>query len=145
MINIAVLTGEDASIWIGSTTPQTQTIYGISDFSLNFNRGTVEQPLIGQKGNYFMQGSLSIDGSLTNCKFGASGNSDFLDSLIVGTVIQLSGQVDASSSLKFTFASAQVTGYDVSFGDASTITEASIDFTIMNPKDASYASQKVTV
>ena len=34
--------------------------------------------------------------------------------------------------------SCQVTGYDISMGDADTITEASIDFTVMDPFAVAY-------
>lgn len=138
---MAILTGRDATILVGT---KDTTLYAISDFSLNFDRGVVEQELVGQEGNYFTQGALSIDGSLTNCRFAASGNSDFLDSIVEGTVIKISGSIDADNSLAFAFASCQVSGFDVSIGDASTITEASIDFTVMNPKDVTYASKKVS-
>lgn len=139
---MATLTGEDATIWIGGST--NATTYGVSDISFTFDRGTVEQELVGTAGNYFTQGALSIEGSLTNCRFAASGNSAFLDSIVDGLVVKISGQIDGSSSLKFVLASCQVTGYDVSIGDASTITEASIDFTLMDPKNVTYASQKVS-
>ena len=143
MITISLITGEDAHIFFGAAHTAEST-FGTSDFSLNFDRGTIEQELVGQTGNEFAQGSLSIGGSLTNCKFAASGNSTFLDSIVDGTIIKISGGIDASSSLDFVFYSAQVTGYSVSIGDASTISEASIDFTIMNPKDVTYTSPKVT-
>jgi hypothetical protein len=137
---MAILTGEDATIHIGS---KSITIFATSDVSLGMDRGVIEQELVGQAGNYFTQGALSIDGSLTNCRFAASGNSDFLDSIVDGTVIKISGQLAGSDALKFAFASCQVSGYDVTVGDSSTITEASIDFTVMNPKDVTYDSSKV--
>ena len=140
---MATIKGNNATIMIGDNYTQT-TVYGTSDFSINFDRGTIEQELVGQEGNYFTQGSLSIDGSFTNCRFAASGNSEFLNSIVDGSVIKISGQIDGSDSLNFFFNSAQVTGFEVSVGDAATITEASIDFTIMNPKDITYASQKVS-
>jgi hypothetical protein len=137
---MAILTGEHATLYIGS---KNATIYALSDISLSMDRGVVEQELVGQAGNYFTQGALSIDGSLTNCRFAASGNSDFLDSIVEGTVIKISGQLAGSDALKFAFASCQVSGYDVTIGDSSTITEASIDFTVMNPKDVTYNNSKV--
>lgn len=138
---MSIITGESAILWFGG---KEDSVWATSDFALNFSRGTVEQPLVGEKGNYYLQGALNIDGSLTNCRFGASGNSEFLDSIVDGTVLDISGAVDGSSSLVWHFVSSQVIGYNVSVGDASTITEVSIDFTVMNPKNATYASQKVT-
>ena len=140
---MAYLTGEDANIQIGASFTH-ETVFGMSDFSLTFDRGTVEQELVGSAGNYFTQGALSVEGSLTNCRFAASGQSEFLDSIINGTVVKISGQIDSSSSLNFFLKSCQVTGYDISIGDASTITEASIDFTVMDPGIITYASQYIT-
>ena len=37
------------------------------------------------------------------------------------------------SNLSWWLVSTQVTSYDVSMGDASTITEVSVDFTVMDP------------
>jgi len=140
---MALLTGEDATILIGASFTNATT-YGLSDISFGLDRGVVEQELVGTAGNYYTQGALSVEGSLTNCRFAASGNSPFLDSIVEGTVFKLSGQIDGSDSLNFCFASCQVTGYEVSIGDASTITEASIDWTLLDPKNVTYASQKLT-
>ena len=140
---MALLTGEDATILIGGSYT-TAITYGLSDISFTIDRGTVEQELVGTAGNYFTQGALSIEGSLTNCRFAASGNSPFLDSIVDGTVFILSGQIDGSDSLNFCFVSCQVTGYDISIGDASTISEASIDWTLLDPKNVTYASQKIS-
>jgi len=139
---MALLTGEDATVLITDSFTSA-LVYGVSDFSLTLDRGVVEQELVGTAGNYYTQGALSVEGSLTNCRFAASGNSPFLDSIVDGSVIKISGQIDGSSSLNFCFASCQVTGFDVSIGDASTITEASIDFTVLDPKNVTYTSQKV--
>jgi hypothetical protein len=137
---MAVVKGNDAVIKIGTTDA---TTWALSNFSLNFDRGTVEQELVGQEGNYYVPGSLSMDGSLTNCRFAASGNSPFLDSIVEGAVILISGCI-GTDLLKFYLNSCQVTGYDVSIGDAATITEASIDFTVMNPKDITFEGTKVS-
>jgi hypothetical protein len=135
---MAIITGENAIIWFGDN--KSQTLFGTSDFSITFDRGMVEQPLVGQQGNYFMNGALTIGGSFTNCRFGASGNSDFLDSIMNGTIVAISGAIDGSASLNWFFTSSQITGYDVTVGDASTITEATIDFTVMDPKNITYNS-----
>jgi len=84
------VTGKNAKVWIAaheagsepSFTGKTHTALGIGEFSLTFSRDTVEQNLIGQRGNYFDQGSLSVDGSLTSCKFATSGLNDILDNMI---------------------------------------------------------------
>ncbi len=117
------------------------TLHAISDFSLTFDRGTVEQELLGETGNFFTQGALSIDGSLTMCRFGASGSAAFLDGMIDGDTIAISGHTNKDSvpGLGWYFTTVQVTGYDISIGDASTISEASIDFSIMNPYDVTYS------
>lgn len=140
---MALLTGEDATILIGSSYT-TATTYGLSDLSFSIDRGVVEQELVGTAGNYYTQGAINVEGSLTNCRFAASGNSPFLDSIVDGTVFILSGQIDGSASLNFCFASCQVTGYDISIGDASTISEASIDWQLLDSKNVTYASQKIS-
>ena len=129
---MGVVTGKSAKIAIYSgSTYKDQSVWGISDFSLTFDRSSVEQELVGQTGNWFDYGKLSVDGSLTNCKFGASGNSDALSSIIDSAYVTISG--GTGSNFSFFFASCQVTGYEVSIGDADTISEASIDFTVMDP------------
>lgn len=134
---MGTVTGKEATIALSSdgATWDNHTIWGFSDFSLTFDRGMVEQELVGQTGNYFDYGALAIDGSYTNCKFAASGVSTTLDSIIESTYIQISGTT--GSNLSWYFHSAQITGYDISIGDADTITEASIDFTVMNPYQVS--------
>jgi hypothetical protein len=129
---MGTVTGKDAAIGIYSgSTYKGHSTWGISDFSLTFDRGTVEQELVGETGNWFDYGALSCEGSYTNCKFAGSGNSDALSSIIDSCYITVSGST--GSNLSWFLVSCQVTGYDVSMGDADTITEASIDFVIMDP------------
>jgi len=134
---VAIVTGKSAAIKIAN---KAHSVYGITDFSLSFSRDTIEEDLVGETGNLFLEGALSIDGSFTQCKFAASGNADALQSIINGSLITISGSVSGSNFLGFYFTSAQITGYDISIGDASTITEASIDFTVLNPYQATYDS-----
>jgi len=136
---MGTVTGKDARIciWAGAGAAKTHSLWGISDFSLTFDRGIVEQELVGETGNYYTFGSLSVEGSYTNCKFGASGNSDALDSIINGTMINVSGALN-TSNLTWFFHSCQITGYDIAIGDADTISEASIDFTVMDAFRVTY-------
>jgi hypothetical protein len=141
VVNIGTVTGRDARIWIasGGANPaswKTHSQFGLSDFSLTLGRGTVEQELVGETGNYFAPGSLSIDGSYTNCRFAASANAEDVYSIINATYIWISGTT--GSNLRWCFASAMVTGYDVSIGDADTISEASIDFIVMDPYNVTW-------
>jgi len=125
--------GNDASIWItAGSTRMTHTTLAISDFSLTFDKGTVEQELVGETGNYFIAGSLSIDGSLTSCKIHTSAVGNIVSDMIDGVCVQVSGNC-ATAGLHFYFLSAQVTGFDFSLGDGDTITEGSIDFSILKP------------
>jgi hypothetical protein len=143
----ATVTGRYADIQISGINAD---VFGLSDFSLTFDRGTIEQELVGRIGNYFEQGAMSIEGSLTNCRFGASGQSPLVDSLIdEGYFLSISGCVNSGNkggddNLGFYFKSCQVTGYDVSIGDASTISEASIDFTVLDPYNATYSNGWIT-
>lgn len=150
------VTGEDANVWFaahsggvavwtGFTTTENHSFWGMSDFSLTIDRGTVEHDLMGQAGNYFDQGSLSMNGSFTISKFGSSGSSYALMNIVDETYkyeyVAISGQVsDATDAtyLKWYLMSCQITGYDVSIGDASTITEASIDFVVLDPENITY-------
>jgi hypothetical protein len=138
---MGIVTGKDARVWIssgnatlapGAETQQTHSTYAISDFGLTLARGTVEQPLIGETGNYWSYGGLTIDGTYTNCRFGTKEIADDLYSIINSKMIRVSGNA-GSSLLKWYFTSCQVTGFDVKFGDANTITNASVSFTIMDP------------
>lgn len=138
------VTGEDAYFYVSSAASDhmdhqygDQTVYGVSDFSFTLDRGIVEQELVGQAGNYFKPGALSLEGSFTNCRFGASGACTPLISIIESRKITISGHVE-SGELSWCFRSAQVTSYEISFGDASTISEASIDFTVLEPTAITY-------
>lgn len=135
----SILTGKKAKIAIGGTN-NSHSVYGISEFSIVFNRGTNEQPLLGAEGNEYYEGPLSIEGSLTCCKFAASGNSKLLDSIVSGSIVSISGAVSGSTDIRWFLHSCQVTSYNVSAGDAGTISEASIDFVCLNPHQVSYDS-----
>jgi len=144
------VTGKDAKVWIGCTNLGTKTheLWAISDFSLTIDRGTVEQDLIGQPGNYVTQGAMSIEGSLTNCRFAASGNADMLRNIVEQSgnyqYLQVSGQIGSTNGLKFYFVSCQVTGYEILIGDASTISEASIDFQVLDANNVTYSNGLIT-
>ncbi len=134
----STVTGSQASITIAT---KAQTVYGMSDFTLSFTRGTSEQPLVGCEGNEFFEGALTISGSYSCCKFGADQNCDSLKSVINGTVFAMTGEVAPDSvekHLNWDFTQVQITSFDISEGNASQITEASIDFIIMNPQDTIY-------
>lgn len=141
---MGTVTGSSAEIGIKSHAAGTTTtaeskhsLYGISDFSITLDKGTVEQELVGEIGNYFTFGSLSVEGSYTCCKFAASGADEALDNLLGGTSYQyitISGNTgNSSAGISWYFKSCQITGYDVSLGDSDTITEASIDWVVMHP------------
>ena len=123
-------------IWAGKA----HGTWGIGEFSMTIGRSTVEQSLIGRRGNYFTQGSISLDGSLTAVKFAAAGFNDQLDNLINAGggqyYISISGTISSDTDnkyLRFCLASCQITNYEVSIGDADTITELSCDWTEMAP------------
>ena len=125
--------GEDAIIELGDKVHST---LGLSDFSLSFDRGVVEQELVGEAGNYSVGGSLSIDGSLTACKLDHTAAGALLANVISGTKTWISGSA-GTQSLHFYFLSCAITGFDLSMGDADTITEGSIDFQVLNKYNVS--------
>jgi hypothetical protein len=138
---MGIVTGKDARVWLasgsatlapGAETLLSHSFYAISDFGLTFARGTVEQPLVGETGSFWAYGGLTIDGTYTNCRFGVKEGADDLYSMINGKIIRVSGNA-GSGLLKWYFTSCQVTGYDIKYGDANTITNASVSFTIMDP------------
>jgi len=129
----AVYKGDDATILVkANATDMSHTTLAISDFSITLDKGTVEQELVGEAGNYFIAGSLSVDGSLTSCKVHAAAIGNIVSDMIAGTTITVSGSCGAQS-LNFYFISAQVTGFDFSIGSADDIVEGSIDFTLLKP------------
>ena len=160
------VTGKDANLWLvahsggatlanirtrmaSSTYPHSYSEFAVGDFTLNLDKGTVEQPLIGEVGNYFDQGALAMDGSLTAAKFATSGISDLMLNLIDAgqdgywKYLAISGCVsDATDAtyISWFLVSCQVTGYDITMGDADTVTEASVDFTVMDPFAVTYKS-----
>jgi hypothetical protein len=128
-------TGEDAAIQVnGKASARKHGVLGISDFSLTLDRGTVEQELVGEAGNYYVAGSLSCEGSLTMCKLDATAGGDILTHVISGTRAWVSGSCGANS-LSFFFISCMITGFDLTIGDADTVTEGSIDFTVQDPQN----------
>jgi len=148
------VTGRNSKVYLsahsagGATdfTSRTHSTWGMGDFSLTLSRGTIEQDLIGERGNYFDQGALSLEGSLTAAKFATSGLSDILDNLLDDDsknyqYLAISGTVSTDTDatyISWYLKSCQVTGYDISIGDADTITEASIDFVHMLPQNITY-------
>jgi len=124
-------TGDDAAIKIATRTHAT---LGLSDFSLTLDRGVVEQELVGETGNFFTAGALSLEGSLTMCKLEDNAGGDLLSAVISGTKVVVSGSC-GTNSVHFYFKSCAITGFDISLGDADTITEGSVDFTVMDPQN----------
>lgn len=135
-----IVTGEDAFIYLGD---ESVDIYGYSDFEINTTRGVVEQPLVGKPGNYFKYGALNVDGSLTMCKFASDTKHDALTSIVESNVVKVSGGTH-SAGLSWYVVSGQVTNYTVTFGNADTITEASIDWQCLDPYNVSYAAGLIT-
>ena len=121
-----VYKGDDASIWITANgSEMTHTTLALSDFSITLDKGTVEQELVGETGNYRVGGSVSVEGSLTHCKL--DGSSYLIGALVNGNRVRVSGSC-GTNSLHFYLVSCAVTGFDISIGDADTITEGSVDF-----------------
>jgi hypothetical protein len=119
----------------GSTyTSLTQSLIGLSDFTITFGRGTVEQELVGEMGNFSAAGSLSVEGSLTACKLDNSLAGYIVGHCISGNMVHISGSV-GDASLKFYFVSTMITSFDLSLGDADTITEGSFDFILLDPSE----------
>lgn len=142
---VATVTGKNATIEIGLGGTESNKLYGISDFSISFSRGTSEQPLIGCEGNEFFEGAITIEGSYTCCKFASEEHCDALGSIVEGDVIKVAGKIGAYDAgppevvyLNWEFSECQVTSYGVATGNASKITEASIDFVVMNPHEVDY-------
>jgi len=129
-----VYTGEDAQVTITTNgkTALTHTTLAISDFSLTFSKGTAEQELVGEKGNFMIAGSLSAEGSLTACKLHNTAVGYLVSDMVNGLSIQVSGNCGAES-LHFYLRSCQITGFDFSIGTADEITEGSIDFVSLYP------------
>lgn len=115
-------------------TSLTQSLIGMSDFSITFDRGTVEQELVGEIGNFSAAGSLSVEGSLTACKLDNTLAGYIVGHCVSGNMVHVSGSV-GEDSLKFFFISAMVTSFDLSMGDADTISEGSFDFIVLDPQN----------
>jgi len=134
MVKPTFYTGEDATIEIidATGTGKGHSTLAISDFSLTIDRGTSEQELLGEKGNFFLAGSRSVEISLTSCKLTTAGVGTIVSGMIGGVAVQVSGNT-GTNSLHWYFKSCQVTGFDFSIGTASEITEGSMDFTVLHP------------
>lgn len=147
---MAIVTGENAFYYLSTQNSgyggNEGGTYGFSDFSLTVDRDVTEQELTGKKGNQFFYGALSVDGSFTACKFAASGTADSLYSILESELVKVSGGVDTGgdADLNWNFTSGQVTGYDVSVGDSSTISEADIDFTVLDPANVSFSAGTIS-
>jgi len=129
-------TGKDAAFKISGLT---HTALGMGEFSLTLDRGTVEQPLVAEEGNMFLAGSLSVDGSFGSAKITTGGVGAIVASLLHSKPIKVSGSC-GTDSLHFHFKSAQVTGFDIDMGNADTISEGSLDFTLVHPYKVSSIS-----
>ena len=127
-------TGEDATIEVidNGGTSLTHSTLAISDFSITISRGTSEQPLVGEKGDYSLAGARSTELSLTSCKLTTGALGDIIEDMIDGNSVQVSGNCGANS-LHFYFRSCQVTNFDFSVGNADEITEGTLDFTLLYP------------
>ena len=159
---VGTVTGRDARIYmvshnagtipaLSNSSSYSYNTYGIGDFTLSFGSDTVTQDLIGVAGPYTARGSVTCDGSLTLSKFG--GNLEILLENIIDTgtyktstkYIAISGAVSTAEAtyISFYLTSCQVTGYDVTLGDAGTVTNASVDFIDMIPQKLVYAGGAV--
>ena len=142
-----ILTGENAKFYIsamgGTMGGNTHTDLSTSEFSITFDRGVTEQPLLGQQGNEFMYGPLSVGGSFTQCKFAASGDANALYGIVESEKVFISGGTQ-SAGLTVTFKSCNITSYSFDINDAGTITEASIDWSLQNPADVVYQGGNLT-
>lgn len=133
-------TGKDATIEIGlledwATGGTTHTEYAISDFGITITRGTVTQELVGATGDFQIAGALAAEGSLTACRLGIDTLGILLESIINGTAakrIFVKGMV-GPNSVNFEFKECQVVSFELTIGDASTISEGSVDFKVMKP------------
>lgn len=129
--------GSDIEIWIGlkGQAGVTHTGLAIGEFSLTLDRGTVDRPLVGETGNFHAQGALSITGSLTAAKLSDEAAGIFVKSIIDGksaTRVWISGTI-GEKSLSFNFTEVMITSAGIEMGDASTVSDGSFDFQIMNP------------
>ena len=121
--------GNNAAIWLSGAA---HTAYSLSDFTLTMDKGVVEQELLGEDGNYFLAGALSIEGSSTGCYVTSGGLGLMLGSMMHSDPVVISGNIGLNS-LHFHFKSCQITSFDFTLGDADTITEGSFDFTLLYP------------
>ena len=154
------VTGKNCRVWLvahsggtwdaggagGFTSTKTQATWALGDFSLTFDRGVVESDQMGAAGPYTTQGSISVEGSMTAAKFATPGYSDLIYNMCYFDddkykYLAISGTISTDSDacyFKWCLASCQVTGYDFSLGDADTVTEANIDFVMLNPQDLTF-------
>ena len=130
-----IYTGEDATLYIGSggtATSLSHSDLAISDFSLTLSKGVAEQELLGEKGNFYLAGSLSAEGSLTACKVHNTAVGKLVNQMIQWLAVSISGNC-GEQSLHFYLRSCQITGFDFSIGTADEITEGSIDYSVLYP------------
>jgi len=142
--NPRTYTGKDCKLKFGTLT---HSSLGVSDFTLTLDRGTVEQELVGEIGNYTVAGSLSVEGSLTACKLEDGAAGELLQACISGTKVAISGSVaganSTDNSVHWYFISCAITGFDIALGDADTITEGSIDFVVMDPQNVTITKENI--
>lgn len=131
-----IYTGEHAKVWLST---KEGTALGIADFSITVSRDIVEQPLMSQKGPWRSAGPITIEGSFTQAKFL---HSPVLDSLQAGTYVSISGQTadNTANGLSWYFENCIITRFDVSMGDASTVTTATVDYVVIDAYNIGTAS-----
>jgi len=64
--------------------------------------------------------------------------------LAISGAVSDASDLTGENYLSWYLVSCQVTGYDISMGDADTITEGSIDFTLMDPSEIKYKEPCIT-
>jgi len=138
-----IITGENGYFYIsaqeGGMGGNKHSDLSTSEFTMTFSRDVVEQSLLGEQGNMFMYGPLSVDGSFTQCKFAASGDAEALVGIVESKKVFISGGTE-SGGLTFAFKSCNITGYDFDMNDAGDITEANISWSLQDPADVTYTA-----
>ena len=134
--------GSDAKIYVSGTKVQdfgggspgiAMSTFGFGDYSMTLARGTVEQPLVGEIGNFKAAGTLTCEGSFTVSKLDSNAAVFFLASMITGGRMMISGNAGANS-VSWYYASCMLSGFDIKLGDANTITTATVGYKVMDPQ-----------
>lgn len=136
MVNPETYVGSDAKIYIATNDYST---YSLADFEVVLDKPVVSQELTCQDGDAYTTGALACTGTFTVSEFANTNCGTLLDAVVNKNYVEISGNA-GGKSLHFWVKSGMILSFNVTLGDAGTITNGSIDWQAKDPYKISSVS-----